>query len=133
MIQHLGPAILQIEVPVCDLNGFKCVETSVSHRYKYKHLKTALSNIPQKDPAAVNSKVGTAGRTPGCTVSRLQVSVVLGCICTSLLRSAGQREASSCAKGRSPLHCCHCCLKESGQGAAVGCRSRPSCITVLPL
>ena len=67
MVQHLGPAILQIEVPVCDLNGFKCLETSVSHRYKYKHLKTALSNIPQRDPAAVNSKVGRTVRTPGCT------------------------------------------------------------------
>ena len=119
MIQHLGPAILQIEVPVCDLNGFKCVETSVSHRYKYKHLKTALSNIPQKDPAAVNSKVGTAGRTPGCTVSRLQVGAVLGCMCTSLLRAAGQRKAASCAKGCSPLHCDHRCLEEGVQGAAV--------------
>ena len=70
--------MLQIEVPVCELNGFKCVETSVSHRYKYKHLKTALSNIPQRDPAAVNSKVGRTVRTPGCTVSRLQVGAVLG-------------------------------------------------------
>eukprot|EP00891_Asterochloris_glomerata_P008270 jgi/Astpho2/8270/fgenesh1_pg.00122_%23_41_t len=52
-----GAGDLEIEVPVCDLNGFKCAETSVSHRYKYKHLKTALSNIPQRDPAAVNSKV----------------------------------------------------------------------------
>lgn len=67
VFQHLGPAILQIEVPVCDLNGFKCAETSVSHRYKYKHLKTALSNIPQRDPAAVNSKVGRTVRTPGCS------------------------------------------------------------------
>ena len=78
IVQHLGPAILQIEVPVCDLNGFKCVETSVSHRYKYKHLKTALSNIPQRDPAAVNSKVGRTVRTPGCSVSRLQVGALLG-------------------------------------------------------
>ena len=127
--QSLGPAMLQIEVPVCDLNGFKCVETSVSHRYKYKHLKTALSNIPQRDPAAVNSKVGNtirsgplAAQSAGCKWVQCW-----GCIsAASLLRAAGQRSASFSAQGCSPLHRCHRCCMEGWQRRGSGLQKQAS-------
>lgn len=49
--------VAQIEFPVGDLGGFSCAETEVRFSYKYKNLRTALSNIPQKDTTGVNSKV----------------------------------------------------------------------------
>lgn len=48
---------LQIEFPTGDLGGFSCAEAEVRFSYKYKNLRTALSNIPQKDTTGVNSKV----------------------------------------------------------------------------
>ncbi|KAL3155870.1 hypothetical protein ABBQ32_012873 [Trebouxia sp. C0010 RCD-2024] len=48
---------LQIEIPTGDLGGFSCAEAEVRFSYKYKNLRTALSNIPQKDTTGVNSKV----------------------------------------------------------------------------
>lgn len=48
---------LQIEFPTGDLGGFSCAEAEVRFSYKYKNLRTALSNIPQKDNTGVNSKV----------------------------------------------------------------------------
>ncbi|DBB03695.1 TPA: hypothetical protein ACH3X3_011014 [Trebouxia sp. C0006] len=48
---------LQIDFPVGDLGGFSCAEAEVRFSYKYKNLRTALSNIPQKDATGVNSKV----------------------------------------------------------------------------
>ncbi|KAA6417208.1 MAG: hypothetical protein FRX49_12806 [Trebouxia sp. A1-2] len=48
---------LQIDFPVGDLGGFSCAEAQVCFSYKYKNLRTALSNIPQKDATGVSSKV----------------------------------------------------------------------------
>ena len=48
---------MQIDFPVGDLGGFSCAEAEVRFSYKYKNLRTALSNIPQKDATGVNSKV----------------------------------------------------------------------------
>lgn len=48
---------LQIEFSTGDLGGFSCAETQVRFSYKYKNLRTALCNIPQKDTTGVNSKV----------------------------------------------------------------------------
>ena len=50
-------AAVQIDFPVGDLGGFSCAEAEVRFSYKYKNLRTALSNIPQKDATGVNSKV----------------------------------------------------------------------------
>lgn len=54
---HNIVAAVQIEFPVGDLGGFSCAEAEVRFSYKYKNLRTALSNIPQKDATGVNSKV----------------------------------------------------------------------------
>lgn len=48
---------LQVDFPVGDLGGFSCAEAEVRFSYKYKNLRTALSNISQKDATGVNSKV----------------------------------------------------------------------------
>ena len=48
---------MQIEFPTGDLGGFSCADAEVRFSYKYKNLRTALSNIPQKDTTGVNSKV----------------------------------------------------------------------------
>ena len=50
---------MQIEFPTGDLGGFSCAEAEVRFSYKYKNLRTALSNIPQKDTTGVNSKVSS--------------------------------------------------------------------------
>ena len=50
-------AAVQIDFPVGDLGGFSCAEAEVRFSYKYKNLRTALTNIPQKDATGVNSKV----------------------------------------------------------------------------
>ena len=47
----------QVELAVGDLIAFQCTESEVRYRYKYKHLRTALCNIPQRDNIGVNSKV----------------------------------------------------------------------------
>jgi len=54
---HNIVAAVQIDFPVGDLGGFSCAEAEVRFSYKYKNLRTALSNIPQKDATGVNSKV----------------------------------------------------------------------------
>ena len=39
-----------------DLQGFQCAEPQVSHRYKYKHVKATVANLPQaKDATAQTS------------------------------------------------------------------------------
>ena len=47
----------QVELAIGDLIAFQCTEAEVRYRYKYKHLRTALCNIPQRDNIGVNSKV----------------------------------------------------------------------------
>ena len=47
----------QVELAIGDLIAFQCTESEVRFRYKYKHLRTALCNIPQRDNIGVNSKV----------------------------------------------------------------------------
>ena len=55
------------EVGLClqgeDLQGFQCAEPHVSHKYKYKHVKATVANLPQaKDATAQTSTKVTPRR-----------------------------------------------------------------------
>ena len=71
-------AAVQVDFPVGDLGGFSCAEAEVRFSYKYKNLRTALSNIPQKDATGVNSKVRLCASFIHCFIHAFFVGP---CIC----------------------------------------------------
>lgn len=57
-LESKGNGSLQVELDAQELTGFKCAQPSLEFSYKYKNLKTALSNIPaQKEHSDISTKV----------------------------------------------------------------------------
>eukprot|EP00877_Chromochloris_zofingiensis_P014762 jgi/Chrzof1/953/Cz01g34290.t1 len=57
-LKSTGNGSLEIELATADLSGFHCATALVAQQYKYKNLRTALSNIPaHKDPSSISTKV----------------------------------------------------------------------------
>ena len=68
---------MQIAFPVGNLGGFSCAEAEVRFSYKYKNLRTALSNIPQKDATGVNSKVRLYPTSMHWLISLMVIIIIL--------------------------------------------------------
>jgi len=57
-----------------DLQGFQCAELHVSYKYKYKHIKATVANLPQAKDATAQTSTKVR-RSPVFLPSfRLQVS-----------------------------------------------------------
>ena len=62
-----------------ELQGFQCSEATVQNRYKYKHLRATVSNLPQhKDTAA---QITTKARLSPITSCAAYLGLHFACIC----------------------------------------------------